>query len=222
MAFEDLKEQAREQLTTLVARIQESSAWNEIVERYLDLNPPVQKAVLALSGALAALILFMLPYMFFSSSQDNMSYFEDKKQTMRELYQVSRAVNVLPPAPPPMTLEDLRNSVQSILNTERPPLLPEQIVSVVDYDNTKTAGATLPRSLSQQGVAVNLSRLNVDQITRLSGRLQSMRSTLKVTGIKIQASAQDPHYFDVSYRLVAFGIPAAPAATPAPPGRRTN
>lgn len=215
MAFEDLKDQLRDQITSLKVRIQESSAWNELMDRYLDLNPPAQKAVLALTGAVFALVLFSIPYYFFSSSQDSVAYFEEKKQMIRDLYRVSRAVNALPPAPPPMSTEELRSAVQGILSSERPSLLPDQIVSITEFDNSKGQGATLPKSLAQKGVAVNLSRLNVDQIARIGGRLQGLRPTIKMTGLRVQATAQDPHYFDVTYRLVAFGVPSA-AEPPAP------
>lgn len=217
MAFEDLKDQLRDQFTTLKVKIQESPAWNELMDRYLDLNPPAQKAVLAFVGAFFALILFSIPYYFFSSSQESVDYFEEKKQMMRDLYRVSRAVNALPPAPQPMSADELKNAVQGILSSERPALLPDQIVSITEFDNSKAQGATLPRSLAQRGVAVNLSRLNVDQIARIGGRLQGMRPTIKMTGLRIQASTQDPHYFDVTYKLVAFGVPSAePTATPRP------
>ncbi len=209
MAFEDLKDQLRDQLTSLKVKIQESSAWNELMDRYLDLNPPVQKAVLALTGGIFALVLFSIPYYFFSSSQESVAYFEEKKQMMRDLYRLSRRVNALPPAPAPMSADELRSAVQGILNSERPSLLSEQIVSITEFDNTRAQGATLPRSLEQKGVAVNLSRLNVDQIARIGGRLQGIRPTIKMTGLKIEASAQDPHYFDVTYKLVAFGVPSA-------------
>ena len=221
MAFEDLRDRVREQLTTLSARVQESPAWNELMERYLDLNPTAQRAALAGVGALAALILFLLPYAFFSASQDNMTAFEEKKQMMRELFRVSRAANVLPPAPPPMTSDDLRGAVQGVLGSERPPLLPEQTLSIIDFDNSKAQGSALPKGLTQKGVMVNLSRLNVDQIARISGRLQTLRPTAKITGLKVQATSQDPHYFDVTFRVVAFSLPQS-APPPARPGGKPS
>jgi len=217
MALEDVKEQLREQLQTLAARVQESPAWQEAMERYQGLTPAAQKGVLAGIGALSALILFMFPYFFFASSQTTLADFEEKKQLIRDLYRYSHAATTMPPAPIPVTAGELHSAIQGALGSQNPPLLPEQTVSIADFDNSKAVSGALPKSLTQSGVAVNLSRLNLDQVIKIGGALQDLRPTVKVVGVKIQATPADPHYFDVTYKLVTFNLPVDTSA--APPGK---
>ena len=207
MAFDDTKDRLRERLMAVGGRIQESSLWNELMERYLDLNPALQKVVLTLVGFLAGVVILLLPWSFFSSSQDSMLSFEDKKQTIRDAYRVSRAVNQLPSHPPTLSQAELKNAIQGALASEKPILLPEQTVGLNEYENDKAVSTALPKGLTQKGIAVSLSRLNVVQIAKIGGRLQSLRPTAKVTGVKIEATAQDPHYFDVTYKVVVFNVP---------------
>lgn len=208
MALEDVKEQLREQLQTLAARIQESPAWQELMERYQSLSPSGQKAALGGVGAIFALFLLLFPWFFYSSSMDSMTEFEDKKQLIRELYRYSHAASTLPPAPIPVSAGELRNAVQGLLSSQHPILLPEQTASISDFDNGKAKSAALPSGLTQSGIAVNLSRLNLDQVVKIGAALQNLRPTAKIVGLKVQATAADPHYFDVTYKLVAFNLPS--------------
>lgn len=215
MALEDIKEQLREQLQTLAARVQESPAWQEAMERYQSLTPTAQKGVLGGIGALAALILFLIPYLFFAASQSTLAEFEEKKQLIRELYRYSHAATTMGPAPMPVSAGELRNAIQGVLASQSPPLLPEQTLGINDFDNSKAKSAALPMGLTQSGVAVSLSRLNLDQVVKVGAALQDLRPTAKVIGVKVQATAADPHYFDVTYKLVAFNLPVEPVAAPA-------
>lgn len=224
MALDDLKDRLREQGTALLARIQESSVYNELNEKFLDLNPNAQKAALALSGVIFALFLFLFPWIFFSSSQDQMAAFEDKKQMLRELFRTSRTAASLPPTPGVISPSELRMAISGVLSTEKPPVLQEQQLSISDFDNEKISSSALPKGLTQKGVIVMLSKLTVDQIVKVGGRLQSLRPTAKLVGVKAQASAQDPHYFDVSFKVVGFNLPqpAVPAAKGAKPGAKAS
>lgn len=216
MALEDVKERLKEQALATLQRVRESSAWIQFMEKYQDLGPGAQKAVLAGGSFVLALILFLLPWTFFSSSQNTMGDFEAKKQLMRELFHVSRAASALPMTPQAMTPGDLRSAVQNVLSTERPLLLPEQTLSVTDFDNVTAGSSALPKGLTQKGVIVNLSRLNLDQVVKIGTRLQALRSTAKMVATKIQSTAADPHYFDATFKIVAFNLPAEPAPKTAP------
>ncbi len=189
----------------VAARIQETPAWNRAVEKYQDLGPNAQKATLAGASLLAVLILFLIPWAFFSSSMDSLTDFENKKTEIRSLYRVSRAASALPPSQPPITSAELRSKVQSLLDSERPSLVPEQRLSTLDFEAAKTPD--LPVGLDKIGLMVSLGKLNLNQIVTISSHLDQLHPAVKMTGMKISASMPDPHYFDVTYKLVASNLP---------------
>ena len=210
MNLDDLKERFREQYQAISSRVQESTAWNQMVEKYQDLSPQAQKAAIALVSLVFALIILSVPYSFYSSSQDEVDQFEDKKQLMRDLFHVSRKVNSLPVAPPTMSTPELQASVQNELSVAH--LQPDQILSVSEFDNTPHASPTLPKGLTQKGVIANLHKLNLSQMVDLGSHLQSIRPTVKLVGVEVTANRDDAHYFDVVYKLVTFALPIDPSA----------
>ena len=222
MALDEIKERVREQVQSLAARIQESAAWAQLMERYQSLTPNAQKLSLAGAGAASALLLFMLPWIFFSSSQTSMTEFEDKKQLIRDVYRYSQAASSLPIAPMPVSAGDLHNAIQGVIANQSPSLLPEQTVAITDFDNSKAKSAALPQGLTQNGVMVSLSRLNVDQVVKIGGQLQDLRPTVKMVGLKVQATTADSHYFDVTFKMVAFNLPPVDLPKPGAKGSPTK
>lgn len=219
MAAADIKERLQEQLVALGGKIAESQAWQKLMERYQSLSPTGQKLSLSGVGALLALLLFLLPWSFFSGSQDSVAEFEDKKRLIRDMFRYSHLASSLPRSPEPVSQAQLRSLIQGILLGTRPALLPEQNLGMDDFDNFIGGGGksdSLPKSLTQKGVLVKLSRLNLEQIISIGTKLKDIRPTVKLVGMKIQANQPDPHYFDVGFKLVAFDLPGEPAGKTAP------
>lgn len=214
MNFEDLKEQLREQFSTLWNRIQESSAWIQLSEKFNDLTPGAQKALLASASALLALMLLAFPWMFYSSSQTLVTEFEDNRRMIRELYRVSRATKTMPS--PPAAPGDLQNLVNGHLRSPELGLQPEQIRSVSPLDAQSVPG--IPKALEKDGLTVSLGKLNLRQVVDVGHGLQTLHPSLKMTGLTVKASPEDHHYFDVEYQIVAVSLPPEPAPK-APPGR---
>jgi hypothetical protein len=152
--------------------------------------------------------LLSIPWTFYSSSQDQVQTFEDKKTTLRELYRVWRTSAAIPPSTQTFSASELRGAVSSALNSIQPRLMPEQTISINDFDNSSAVSSAIPKGLTQQGVVVNLSDLNLDQVVKVGASLQGLRTTAKVTGVRIQAQAPpNDHYFSVTFKVVAFNLP---------------
>ena len=222
MALEDLKDKVRDTVQTLASQIQESDAFIQLKEKFQDRSPRAQKMILWGGGAGAALVLLLIPWVFFfSSSMTVMGEFEDKKQLMRELFRVSRVASTLPPLPPAVTQGDLRNIITGELQMVNPPVK-DQVGPMTDFDNTgRVTGTPFSKEIEQRGVAVTLTKLNLQQVVDIGRRLQAVRPTTKMLGIEIKATDKDPHYFDVTYRIAALSLPPEPAAGgPAKPGAK--
>lgn len=216
MAFEILTDQIKEQLQATAGRISESPAWNQLVEQFQDRSPAAQRAILASLGFALALIIFWIPWMFFSDSMDTLSRFEDKKKIARDAYHFGRTASAIPATNDTMSTMDLRNAVNGVLTSAEPMLLPEQTVSINEFDNSKAQSTALPKGLAQPGLMVSLTKLNLAQATNIGARFQSLRKTVTLVGVSIKAMTQPPgdHYFDATYKIVAFNLPPEPAAKP--------
>jgi hypothetical protein len=207
MNLDDLKDKLREALQSL----KESSLWIQLSEKYHDLPPRGQTASLFGVGFLLALLLLLIPYSFFSSSQDQMLEVEDKKQLMRDLFQVTREVSALPPAPPTISVGEMRTQIQMELSNLG--IQPEQFGPMMDFDNATTNSTSLPRNLQQPGVSINLTKLNLQQIVEVGQKLMAIRPTTKLVGLEVKAQTPDPHYFDVTYKIVALNLPPEPSSS---------
>ncbi len=205
MNLNDILDQLKDQLKTTWDKIQESSAYQQAMEKYEDL-PSSQQRMIRLGGGVL-LILFILspPISSLLSSQEVIEEYERKRTITRELLQVVRdsanAPNILP-AP---DLFSLQNRFQQDLQNDR--LLPEQIYSI---QSDSDSGKIIPQRLSLGALSVNLKNLNLRQIVDIAHRLSSVTSTLKMTELEMTASPDKPGYFHFTSKLVSLKTPPPP------------
>lgn len=221
MAFDDLKDRFSEQAQSYWSRIQESSIYIQLHEKYADLNPTSQKIVIVVSSVLLAFFTLMIPWSYISSSQQSVLDFEANKIILRDLHRVSRASAELEGAPPQVDPNSLATRAQSQLSTMA--LQTEQIEKVVPVDNALGGPGIpgVPKAVQQKGIEVTLRKLNLRQVIEIGYQLLTLQPGLKMTGLTVTASSPDPHYFDAVYRVISFSLPAPPAADVKPvPGRR--
>lgn len=219
MAFEDLKDRLSEQAQGYWSRIQESSIYIQLHEKYADLNPTSQKIVLVVSSLVLALITLMIPWSYISSSQQSVADFEMNKIILRDLYRVSRASAALEGAPPQVDPTQLVSRAQSQLGTMA--LQAEQIEKVIPVDNALGGPGIpgVPKQVQQKGIEVTLRKLNLRQVIEIGYQLLTLQPGLKMTGLTVTATASDPHYFDAIYKVISFSLPS-PAADVKPAPKR--
>jgi len=219
MNFDDLKDQLREAFQNFMAKVQESTAWIQLEEKFQNLSPNAQKGVLAGAGSFVALILLAIPWSYYSSSQEFLAEYDEKKQLIRELFRVSRASSILQNAPPAVSVPQLQSDIQNRLSAAQ--LQPDQIRGVTEFDNAgPQASPSIPKNVIQKGVQVSLAKLNLRQLVDLGFQMQSVHPNAKMVSLEVSASHEDPHYFDVVYRIIGFSLPAEPQKGPPPGGAR--
>lgn len=208
MALEDLKDQLNERAQAYWSRIQESSLYIRLHEKYADLNPTSQRLVLAVGSILLVLFTLMIPWSYISSSQQSVADFEANKAILRDLFRVSRASAELASAPPQLDPSTLSSQATAQLQTMN--LQAEQIAGVTVVDNAQ-GGPKLPgvpNAVQQKGIEVRLKKLNLRQVIEIGYQLLTLQRTgLKMTGLTVTASSPDPHYFDAMYRIISFSLP---------------
>lgn len=207
MAFEDLRDNVRDQLRTLSANIQESSAFINLKEKYQSLSPNGQKLSLIGAGLASFLIVMAVPYMFYSGSQTAMEEFEEKRTVVRDLFRVTREASSIPAPPPPVTAMDLQNNARNLLNGAR--LQQEQIVGVNEASINVTG---IPKTIEQAGILISLAKLNLKQIVEIGHELQNLHQMARMAGLEVKANVSDPAYYDVVYKVVAFSAKPEAAA----------
>ena len=226
MAFEDLRDQLSDRAQALWGRLQENSTFVQLTEQYQALPPNGQKAVIAGIGAFFALILFMIPWSYYSSSQDKITEFEDNKAIIEDLFAVKRDAGVLRSAPPRMDQNQIMSQAQARVAESGIP--PERIrVEPFDNKNTGKASSVIPKNVDQMGASVTVSKLNLTQLVDLGDKLQTITNGIKMIALEARAAADDPRYFDVTYKIANFSIPE-PVAKPETgntkkrPGRKSS
>lgn len=206
--LEKLRDQARDAWT----RIQETSLFMSLREKYEGLSVRVQKAIILAGSLLAVLFLLSFPYGYISTSQTSLSSFEENRELIRGLLKASGSLKEPSPLPPEISSEDLSALITRSL--EEFHLVPEQVGGVQPVSEKVTN--LVPDQVKQTGVSVSLKKLNIKQIVEISHRLQTLNPGTKVIGMDIKANATS-HYFDVVYKIASFSIPTV--SVPEAPGR---
>lgn len=214
MNLDDLKDRLKTEGRATWDRIQESTVYNNLRDRYENLSPVMQKVTLY--GGIVAISAFILsiPLGYFSQSQEYVTEFEGKRVTIRELLKVSREsadVPAIPQAPP---VDSIRSTIDAQIRNAG--LLAEQIKGTDVIDSNSTI---IPKNLTEGALQVSLAKLNLRQIIDLGYQFQAINSSVKLKDLVITANREDSRYFDVVYKLVSLAVPAAPEIAPEPPSK---
>ncbi len=201
-ALEDFKERLSSDLKSLAERVQESSLFVQLKDKYENLTPIQQKISVVFVSLFVLYIFFSIPLSYYSTSSDYVTEFEEKRDRIRELLKVTRDAKETPNIPVPPDMSTLRAQIQGLLESDR--LIPTQIKGI---ENAVTTSRLIPNNLSQGTVNVSLAELNLRQLVEIAHQLQSISQSVKMTDLEITANSKNSHYFDVIYKLVVLAIP---------------
>lgn len=191
-----------EKLKIAFEQVQESNLYQTLEEKYVLLTPKAQKAVHMGALAFALLIIMMPVYSFYASSRAHQKVFVSDRQLMRELLQVASR-----PTPPPAPGVDLQQAQQMLQQlAENEDLLPEQMLAPIPQPATSVNPLS---KLKYQVFELPFKQLTLTQLVNLGQRFDSVQA-IKLTGLEVQASTEDPHYYDVRFQLVHFEWPKTP------------
>ena len=216
MNLQDLKDQFSESLRQTGQKIQESSVYLFLQERYQLLSPTVQKVVLVATALLIAFVLLIIPMSLLQTASESIESFEDNKTLASRFMRVQREFQQGPQIPPALSTSRLRSRISSSLKNAG--LLEEQIKSTQDTQlNIKK---WVKPGVEYDGLTVSVSQLNLTQVTDVGYSLQNLARSVKLLNMKVQVHPEDDHYFDVDYELANYRVPIEPDPTPEPKGRK--
>lgn len=200
--MEDLKERLIGVGSQLKDRIQESSIYNKIRDRYENLSPLQQKGVLILTCLFALFLLMYWPLATLSNSHDSILDFQAKRDLIRELLKVSKEASEVPALPQPPPMDQIQSQLEGFIRDAN--LLPNQNRGVSRISNSSKL---IPESRSQGTLKVELSQLNLRQIINLTTQMQGFGPSVKMNSLMIVANNELPEYFDLAVTLTALKIP---------------
>lgn len=200
-------------------RIQESSAYHQLHDRFENLTPWQQRLVIITSSAFAVLLILYFPFSLLSTSSDSIAEFETRRDLIRQLNQVTREAAEFPNLPAEVSISQATSIIENQLKAAQ--LLPTQIKGLTA---TNTSSKLVPQNLTVGGLQVSLSKLNLRQIISISTQIQNISPHIKVKDLSIEANREDSRYLDMVLTLVSLKVPEVPMPTvaaepPPPPGR---
>ncbi len=203
MAFEDLREQLKDRANEAMAKIQESSTFNTLRERYESQTPSVQRLIVIAGITLTILMILSIPMSYISSGSEYLSQFDENRQLIQGLLRAARSAKEPPALPPPQTPESLQGSIQRVVREAG--LLPDQVGPIASMPG-EVYKEFAPPGVSHTAMTVQLKKLNVDQILEIGNMLQNMAPGVKLIGIEVVQSEGQTHYYDMIAAVMSFGM----------------
>lgn len=224
MAFEDLKDKLQDSIAEFRNKIEESPAYHSVRERYENLSPSAQRALL-LSLIAGGIIFFCyIPYAYFSSSSVYVAEFNEKRALIRQLLRASRLASQAGSVANPPEIGTLQSTITTRLAQFN--LLPEQTAGINIVSSAALGGSLAPAGIVQEGLSVNLKQLNLKQVVDIGYDLQNLAQGVRLVGLSMSPTPADTRYFDVIYQIARFSMPgigsggAGDANAGAPPAGR--
>src|SRR5437868_5607421 len=174
MNIDDFKDGLKSQLGQTWSRVQDSSFYNQMRDRFENLSPAHQKLTMMGVGALIALMIISIPYSYYSQSTTYVTTYEEKRSLIRELLKVTRESSEVPDLPVAPAAEVLKSNVENQLTMAH--LLPEQMKGV-EVISAETG--LIPKSLLESGLKISLAKLNLRQIVDLGYNIQMISPSVK-------------------------------------------
>lgn len=215
--MDKLKEVFEQFKDTVLARwdqFQETDTYISLREKYDNLPPRGQKLAVFAAFFMAFLVIFSVPYAWHAASQSSVAEFEDTKETIGELLEVSQEVKNIPPQSLGISSADLKMRTDKILAEKG--LGKEQITSVNETQFTNPQGSQLiPAQIIANGIEANLKQLTLKQIVDIGYEFERISPLVKVLNLEMRATEADVHYYDVQFRVSSFSVKETAQAAPA-------
>lgn len=216
MNFADLREQLVERLQVLWARIQDSSTYINLKERFDNLTPTGQKLCMAGAALFAVVLILYTPLSYLGTSSDNIDSFISKRELTRKLFKVSRAGTTPLDSANASEIKDRVDNELKEVGLTSAQIAGVQTMSANDLKQITFAGPPI----RQEGVQVKLNKLNLKQIIDIGYRLQNIHPAAKLAALNITANAADKHYYDVTMEIATFAVPMSAPPVDKPRGKR--
>ena len=212
MNLDDLKDILKNESKATWDRLQETSLYNNLKDRFDSLSSLAQKTIVASVVVISILGLFSIPWSYYSTSAESVENFENQRQLIRDMLKVTRESGDTPDIPTVPPLDSLKTKINSLITATG--LIENQLGSV---EIVKEASNLIPDFFNKGLLKVTLNMLNLNQIIDLGYQLQTINNSLKLKDLIIEPSSEDARYYNVVYKLAALSPPQSAADEAAEP-----
>lgn len=200
----DLKDRLIEYFQMFLSRVQESALYIQMMERYRNFNPAMQKLIVGGLIFFALFTVYLIPESFMTVATEHEESFHLNRRLIRDLFRTARN--------PVIRADEFKGPDFDELKA----LIETQITGTQIMDSQKGAftpvnkplsAKQVPGAIQQTGLAFEVRKLNLTQVVQLSQKLSALHPNTKLAGVDIQADKEDPHYFQVKFTMSSLSLP---------------
>ena len=221
--FEDQFEQLKELFQSVKERVQESSLYQNIYEKYVSLSPRMQKIVILVIMGFAAFLLVSPPLAKYRTSNENLSDFQTRKDITQRIIQQAKSGSSKVKTPKMISQLELSNSLNSYGRSPVINLADGQASVIVSRDQ----GKSIVPPAEQASLKIIGKELNSSQALNLAYSFKRYNSSLLITRLSFKESDMKPGYFESEIGLTNLYVPTISEILPKPeinsgPKKRSN
>ncbi len=203
--MESIKNLLKNIFETAYDKIKDSSLYNTLLEKYENLDLPVQKGIHYSLSAAGILLAASLPLSVLNNSLNATKEFKEKKQLIFDLIKNESSQFVVRGLSP----SEFDEQISLILN--RFSLSSDRKTQMSSYYFSKKLLPARFRSLNYSGKQIKISGVNIEEIMEIGLLLSNIDPSVKLVHLKIVELKNQNNYFSASYSLLHFHEPHAKA-----------
>jgi hypothetical protein len=205
-SLKTLIENLKERLKTAWAEQQESELYISTKEKFEALPVAAQRAIIVGVAFLLVLLVLWWPLSNFLDSMDFNGKFDDRRQTLKELFRIERDLSSMPPVPSPPSPSSQKAQFDAKIAAAG--VKPDQVRDQSEMPPQNVGGA------DQKGFQFRIAHLTIRQALDISYELEHTDPSFKVAGLELIAEAQDPHFYETGIKIVSYSPKIAEIVTP--------
>ncbi|MDE0151195.1 MAG: hypothetical protein OXK80_01695 [Bdellovibrionales bacterium] len=210
--MESIKNLLKNIFEAVYDKIKDSAVYNTLLEKYYNLELPVQRGMKYSFTALMALLVVSLPLSILKDSLDATKEFKEKKQLIFDLIKSESNQFVVQG----LNSSDFDRKVSQI--TERLNLSADHKVQISSYYFSKQLLPKHLRTLSYTGKQIKISGINIEEVMDIGQLLNNIDPSVKLMHLKITEIEGQENYFSATYSILHFQEPNS--KTPITPGKK--
>ena len=210
--MESLKNLLKNIFEAVYDKIKDSSLYNTLLEKYDNLDLPVQRGIKYAVSALGILLVISLPLSVLKNSLDATTEFKEKKELIFDLIKNESSQFIVQG----LSSSEFDQRISHIIN--RLSLSADHKVQISSYYFSKKLLPKHLQTLSYSGKQVKISGINIEEIIDFGQLLSSIDSSIKLVHLKIIELKDQNNYFSATYSILHFHEPNV--TTPITPNKK--
>lgn len=210
--MESIKNLLKNIFESVYDKIKDSAVYNTLLEKYYNLELPMQRGIKYSFTALVVLLIVSLPFSILKDSLNATKEFKEKKQLIFDLIKSESSQLVVQG----LSSSEFDRKVSQV--TEMLNLSVDHKVQVSSYYFSKQLLPKNLRTLKYTGKQIKISGINIEEVMDIGQLFGSIDPSVKLMHLKITEIKDQKNYFSATYSILHFQEPNS--KTPITPGKK--